>query len=279
MTDEDDARSSSLLGGGTARSALFTILSAVVYRDPEPVPTRAFIYVLGLCGFGPKAARQAINRAATSGWIESSRHGREAFWTVASIGRRLLDEGSVRVADLSERHRQWDGQVALVSVSVPQADRTVRHTLKTQLAFAGFASAAPGLWISTRRSSDAAAAEIVTGLGLPNAHSFVAREGSLGDLGALVREAWDMDALGERYRAFVDEFRALEPESGDQTLLAFIKLLHQRRRFVLLDPGLPGALLPEDWAGDEADEVWGKCYGRWRRPTAERWREIRDGTA
>jgi phenylacetic acid degradation operon negative regulatory protein len=265
------------LGGGTARSALFTVLSACVYRDPEPGPTRAFIYVLGLCGIEDKAARQAVNRAAASGWIEASRHGREALWTVARAGRELLDEGSLRVADLSERHRQWDGEVALVSVSVPETNRTLRHQLKTRMAFAGFASTSPGLWISTRRSADKAAADIITDLGLTNSNSFVARAGALGDLGALVRQAWQIEELGERYRAFVDEFGSSEPTAGDETLLTFVKLLHQRRRFVLLDPVLPGALLPPSWAGDQADEMWTKCYGKWRRPAAQRWSEIRDG--
>ena len=98
----------------------------------------------------------------------------------------------------------------------------------------------------------------------------------IGDLEALIRRAWDVDAIAARYRSFVEEFRDMRPGPGDETLLALLQLVHQRRRIPIFDPGLPAALLPTDWAGDVAERVWNSLQGLWSRRASARWCEIRD---
>ena len=57
-------------------------------------------------------------------------------------------------------------------------------------------------------------------------------------------------------RFFVDGF----VERYSPTLVARVLLIHEFRRAVLRDPGLPAALLPADWPGAAARQLAGLLY-------------------
>jgi phenylacetic acid degradation operon negative regulatory protein len=69
------------------------------------------------------------------------------------------------------------------------------------------------------------------------------------DFGALASRAWDLDALDERYRAFVDDFSAFGRARGLRGIddrAAFLlrtRLVHVFRGFPSLDPELPDELM------------------------------------
>jgi phenylacetic acid degradation operon negative regulatory protein len=78
------------LAPGSARSLLLTVLGELVWPTGKPVWTWALLYVLKGLGVEEQTARQAIARAALSGWIEAERHGREG----SSAGTPPLCSGS-----------------------------------------------------------------------------------------------------------------------------------------------------------------------------------------
>jgi phenylacetic acid degradation operon negative regulatory protein len=72
-----------------------------------------------------------------------------------------------------------------------------------------------------------------------------------------VRQAWDVEGLGRAYGRWLADARRLVTEAGgdaddEQAFAARSRLVHEWRKFLFLDPGLPRPLLPADWPGDEA---------------------------
>ncbi len=96
---------------------------------------------------------------------------------------------------------------------------------------------------------------------------------------ALVRRCWDLDAVAARYRAFTAaarrravmlRLRIRRRTISDAACFAEkIRLVHEYRKFLFVDPGLPDALLPEEWPGREASRVFREFYGVLQRPAAQ----------
>jgi phenylacetic acid degradation operon negative regulatory protein len=106
--------------------------------------------------------------------------------------------------------------------------------------------------------------------------SFVVQVGRLGDEPALVHEAWDLPTLAREYAEFLAEFENA-PAAGDEAAFAALtRMVHAWRRFPFRDPGLPAALLPPDWVGQRAREVFVRRRSTWG-PVAARWFAQRAG--
>jgi phenylacetic acid degradation operon negative regulatory protein len=268
------------LGAASARSLLLTVLGEFVLPDGRPVRTAALLELLADLGVAEKAARQALMRTADSGWIEGRRIGRETQWTLTAAGTRLLREGTERIYGFADEARVWDRRWVVLTVGVPEGNRALRGRLRTQLGWAGFGSASAGVWVTPRADREAAARAVLDELGLSDASwSFVASAGRIGDERSLVRAAWDLDAVEQRYEDFLELVGRRRPRTDRQALVAQVRLVQEWRRFPLLDPGLPRELLPPRWSGNRAAEVFRERHAAWAPRARRAWVELTDPSA
>ncbi|MEJ2871649.1 PaaX family transcriptional regulator C-terminal domain-containing protein [Actinomycetospora sp. OC33-EN08] len=247
----------------SARSLLLTVLGEFLLPAGEPVWTQTLLDALGGVGVEEKSARQALARTAADEVVVSERSGRRVRWSLTASGRRLLSEGAARIYAHGTRSEPWDGQWLVLVVSVPEAQRALRHQLRTQLAWAGLGSPAPGVWVCPDASRVAEAHRALAGVGLDGSALVVVggTHGGLSDA-ELVAQAWDLRELEGRYAGFVEQFAELAPEPDD-VLAAQVRLVDAWRRFPFLDPQLPAELLPADWVGARAAEVFHSRHERW----------------
>ncbi|HEY3735765.1 MAG TPA: PaaX family transcriptional regulator C-terminal domain-containing protein [Streptosporangiaceae bacterium] len=261
-------------GAESARGLLFTILGEFVLPAGGPAWTSAFIDVLGGLGIEEKAARQALMRTASAGWLTSERVGRRTVWHLTPAAERLLTEGTERIYGFAPGLAGWDGRWLLVLARVPETDRPLRHRLKTRLTWAGLGSPAPGVWVSTRADR---VGEVEKALGeagvLDGAHVFIAQHTGHGDLAAMVRQAWDLAALEDGYRRFLAEFAAA---TAANPLIRLAELVHAWRRFPSLDPSLPDELLPGQWSGAKAAALFRRRHASWSVDASAEWRRLNE---
>jgi phenylacetic acid degradation operon negative regulatory protein len=263
------------LGAASARSLLLTVLGEFVLPSGRPVWTATLIDLLADLEVAEKAARQAIMRAADSGWIEGSRLGRETRWALTEAGTRLLREGTDRIYGFASAEPAWDGRWLVLTVGVPENNRALRSRLRTQLGWSGLGSATPGVWVTPRVEREPAARKVLDDLGLlAGSWSFVATGGQIGDERSLVRAAWDLDAVEERYEDFLDLVGRRRPRTDRQALVAQVRLVQEWRRFPLLDPGLPRELLPPRWSGNRAAEAFRERHAGWAPRAQRAWAEL-----
>jgi phenylacetic acid degradation operon negative regulatory protein len=268
MTAEERA------AGDHARALLLTILGEYVAPRGGSVWTGTLVAALAEVGVREKAARQALARSASDGWLTSERVGRRARWRLTPATGELLAEGARRIYSFGAGRPDWDGRWLVLVVSIPEAQRHLRHRLRTRLAWAGFGSLGQGVWVSPEAARAPEAAGVVEALGpAVSATSFIGRHGDLGDESSLVERAWDLPELRSRYEAFMAEFCAARPTGDAETFSIQTRLVHQWRRFPFLDPGLPDSLLPPTWPGRPARELFQRRHGEWG-PPARSWFEV-----
>ena len=254
----------------SARSLLLTVLGEFVLPAGAPVWTQSLLDALALVGVEEKSARQALARIAADDVVGSTREGRRVRWALTTPGHRLLSEGAARIYAHGARRPAWDGRWLVLVVTVPEAQRALRHRLRTRLAWAGLGSPAPGVWVCPDPHRARDAQRVLDEAGLGDAAISVVGD-TVGGMTAerLVDQAWDLRDLEEGYEEFLAGVGAEDPRSDTEALAAQIRLVDAWRRFPLLDPGLPPELLPARWAGARATALFRARHTVWR-PGAER---------
>lgn len=267
-------------GSGSARSLLLTVLGEFVLPRGRPVWTSALLHVLGLLGVEEKSTRQSLARMAADGWLVAERAGRRVRWSLTGPGRELLSEGAERIYSFGGDGPAWDGRWVVLIVTVPESRRELRHQLRTRLTWAGFGSPVPGVWISPHVAREVEARQVVERLGLEAvAFSFNGPYGGIGSERAMVEQAWHLGELATAYEGFLTDFAELPSgtpgeEPCDMVLLAQVRLVHEWRRFPMLDPRLPLELLPPDWIGVRAANLFNDLHQAWHQPAQNRWAEL-----
>jgi phenylacetic acid degradation operon negative regulatory protein len=250
---------------------LVTLLGEFVLPDGARAWTAQLIRGLGVLGVEEKAARQAISRAAGQGLLESERVGRSSCWHLTDAGTKLLIEGSERIYGFGREHRDWDGEWALVFVTVPESRRELRYHLKVRLGWAGFASYAPGVWISPWTERQEEARQVLSDLDIvEGATSFIGRLGPYRDASSIAFAAWNLANVQSEYTAFIRRFQRIRPTTPESHFVATTRLVHEWRRFPGIDPGLPPELLPAGWEGPHAAELFADRRAAWG-PAARQW--------
>lgn len=262
-------------GTASASSYLLTVLGEFVLPRRKPVWTAALTDTLELLGIEHRAARQALARTGGDGLIESTKVGRRAQWSLTEAGRRLLADGAERIYSFASETPDWDCDWLVLLVSVPETERGLRRRARTRLAWAGFGSPTPGVWVTPRPKLADEAREVLADLGLNRSvFSFVGSHAGIGDEPELVARAWDLPEIAARYERFLATFNDLEPADDTEALLFQIHLVHEWRRFPFLDPQLPTALLPQDWVGRRAAKLFHDRHEDWRSRAQAEWERL-----
>ncbi|MGY2004887.1 PaaX family transcriptional regulator [Blastococcus sp. SYSU DS1024] len=211
----------------------------------EPLPTRVFLDVLGSLGVSDDATRSVLTRLTERGLLTRHQDGRVVSYGLTDTSRRLLREGRDRVT-AAEPFHQVGSDWTLLSFSLPEAQRDVRHRLRSRLSWAGFGCLRDGLWIAPGRVDleriIAVGAE-VEGMQIDG---FVASPTAGTDVARFVSRAWDLDALRREHEEFLRRWGRPLPRDGDPLAL-FTLLGAHWIRLLRLDPVLPERYLGEDW--------------------------------
>ncbi len=188
----------------------------------------------------------------------------------------LLRTGAERIYSFGSPWR-WDGRWLVLVVRVPEERREVRHQLRSRLAWAGFGSMGGGVWLTPHVSREAELRDVLHEAPAALATSFVASLGMLGRAEDVVAAAWDLDEVRAQYQAFIDDFAAIRPSSGEAFFRMQTLLVHAWRKFPFLDPDLPAELLPDAWPRRRAHELFASRHARWARPAREYFEELEAG--
>jgi phenylacetic acid degradation operon negative regulatory protein len=241
------------------------------------------IRLLADLGVDEPAVRSAISRLKRRGMLHARRHDGAAGYELSEPALAILREGDARIF-LRERATLADGWLLAV-FSVPEPERHRRHVLRTELTRLGFGMAAPGVWILPARPGDGTAgatiAESLGRLGLDGyADLFHATHVAFGDLAVKVREWWDFGELERLYGEFLrTHSSALTQDHDEQSAFAgYMRALTDWRRLPYLDPGLPAELLPADWIGIRAADVFFTLRSRLAGPAEAYVRRITAST-
>jgi phenylacetic acid degradation operon negative regulatory protein len=236
-----------------ARSALFDLYGDHLRSRGSRAPVAALVRMLAPVGITAPAVRTAVSRMVRQGWLEPVRLDGGPGYRLTVRASHRLDEAAERI--YRPGNPPWDGQWHLL---VPDRvrERARRQRLRAALGYLGYAPLDETTWISPRPSVELQAlldAERV------HAERFTARYH--GDPHSLLARAWDLDRLSGAYQSWFAAARELVATAGpgmpDETVFALRSaLVHEWRKFLFTDPGLPSELLPRHWPGQQAAEFF-----------------------
>ena len=260
------------VGSARSRSLLLTMLGEVVLPREEQVWTATVVEALAALGVEEKAARQALARTAAEGVLGSTRRGRRTIWSLTGHGSALLRDGAERIYGFMRSRRAWDGRWLVLTVSIPESQRQLRHRLRTQLTWLGLGSPVSGLWVSPSAEHAPEVHRVLRDLDLEQqSFAWVGPATGIGEESRLVEAAWDLDDVEERYLGFLADFEDRRAETPADAFVAQVEMVQAWRRFPFLDPDLPGELLDHDWPGPRAAAVFHDRHDRWHRLAQQEW--------
>lgn len=236
-----------------ARSALFDIYGDHLLSRGEQAPVAALLRLVAPLRISAPAVRTAVSRMARQGWLVPVR-------LPAGAGYRLTPRAVGRLRQAADRiYRQdappWNGQWHVVVVE-RVADRAGRERLRSALGYLGYACLNGSTWISPRPSVELDAMLAAERIRADRFHASYD-----GDARSLAARAWDIDGLACGYRLWLERARELvrpaDHDQSDEEVFAMrSELVHEWRKFLFVDPGLPGELLPARWPGKDAAELF-----------------------
>lgn len=260
------------VGSASARSLLLTVLGEFALPRDEGVWTASIVEALGTLDVEERAARQALARASAEGLLVSERHGRRTAWSLTPRGSELLADGTTRIYGFMRQPRAWDGRWFVLTLSIPESQRRLRHQLRTQLTWLGLGSPSSGLWVSPDVDMTKEVDRVVAGLGLAaQSFAWVGPTSGIGDESRLVRAAWDLEDVEKRYIEFLEQFEGRRADSPAEAFFAQVELVHEWRRFPFLDPDLPRELLDHSWPGPRAASIFHERHAQWHRYAQQEW--------
>ncbi|MFJ8931488.1 PaaX family transcriptional regulator C-terminal domain-containing protein [Streptomyces sp. NPDC102364] len=241
------------------RSLVFDLFGDYLRYRGGGVRLRGLVALMSCFDVPEATVRVVATRMRKEGWLVSRREGRETVYALTDAAWELLDEGRGRI--FHRARGPWDGQWNMVVYSVPEAERALREQLRKKLAWFGFGSLSSGVWLSPHDRAEAVLAAFAD-CPTVQLHTFRSRLTGAESDRDVAERAWDLKELDQDYAELLETYRPRLAGyrtgvlSARQALVERMQLIHDYRLFPFRDPDLPPELLPAEWQGRVAHEVF-----------------------
>ena len=247
VLDDFDARP------GSTTSLLRTVLGGAVREIGGRITSNALVALMADLGVPADRTRTAVSRLKAKGVLAADARDGVRGYAITSDAAAMFARGDRRI--FQPRQMADGDRWCLVSFTLPEREREVRHQLRRRLGWIGAGTVAGGLWICPAYLLDEVE-QIVADLGLTGRVTIFVADTVRGvhDLAAAVAQWWDLGAIGVLHEAFLaSHAKAIAAYRDDpQPATAFrtwITALDAWRPIPYLDPGLAPSVLPPDWPG------------------------------
>ena len=256
---------------------LLTLLGTYFLGVEDDIPSTFFVDVLGDFGLSETAARNALSRVARQGFLEPSRRGRATYYTLTEPARRRQQRRLKQIVDFGREYRDWDGHWTVITFSVSEEQRHLRHQVRQLLRQFGFGLLYDGVWVrpwaldeeSRRALMNAGINRMTVFSGAPHVDFGV--EGNPAG-------AFGLEDLRPHLESFIkhaaDIVDAIEDDAVSPTMALRLRIetLRDWREIGEAHPDLPLALLPSDWPLPEARALFERTYDGLAEPAEARMR-------
>lgn len=229
---------------GIATSASDLMLFAIKYRlDLQDAGA-------GVAEIGFSSFKRSLTHLKSKGLVSGSEDNPTGF--------ELTEEGHSEIENLAPQYkveRPWDGKVYLINYDLPVTKNTLRNAfrdfIKQDL---GCGMLQHSLWLTTydpREKLMQFISEndfnkelvIVSAINLET-------EMYPYQIPGLINQSFDLNKINDKYKWYIGEAESPDnPLARSQKIFKFLNILNQ-------DPQVPYDLIPEEWAGYRAYEIY-----------------------
>ncbi|XVQ06887.1 PaaX family transcriptional regulator [Spirillospora sp. CA-255316] len=226
-----------------------------------PVPTRAFLAILGMVGVSEAATRATLNRMVTRGLLLRRRQGRTSAFEPTRDAVAVLRQGRARLlspAPFDHAEDIW----TILDCPIPESLRNLRYQLHARLEWSGFGRIQANLWVAPGRIDvQELLDDLPPGTALDHVQAFHGTPTPPSSPANLVRSAWDLGALRAAHLDFAARWETADPPSTE-SLPQLLLLICDWGNLLRTDPGLPAAYLDQDWPADQSTHIFQRLESR-----------------
>jgi phenylacetic acid degradation operon negative regulatory protein len=249
------------------QALIFTLYGDYIHHCGDRIRISSLIKLLALFGVSEQAVRTTVSRMARRGWLSGERSGGSTYYSFTLKAQQTIEDGTRRIFAVPVVPEKWNRCWHLVMYSIPEQRREARDEFRRELGWMGYGMLTNAVWVSPRNQRGqverlAAALDI-----RPFVQMFSAQSQGFMSCEELVARCWNLDDLNADYAAFIEKHSLLLQTCGEHIIPGqameeseyFVKrfmLVHEYRKFPYRDPYLPIELLPRNWRGLEAANLF-----------------------
>ena len=264
------------------QSMIFTLYGDYIRHYGNKIWIGSLIQLLDAFGHNEQAVRVAMSRMYKNGWVQSERIGNKSYYFLTDQGIKRIDEAGKRIFRV--RPHSWDGKWRILIYSIPEDKRHLRDELRKELIWSGFGSFTNSVWI-TPNDLEEEVRLIIAKYDIGEYVDFFISE-YLGPhpVESIVRKSWTLELTDEQYKQFIKNYsekyiiHQSMLQKGQLTdaecFVARTYLVHEYRKSLFVDPGLPKELLPEVWSGSPAAMLFRQYYELLAEPASRFFEQI-----
>ncbi|TYR75727.1 phenylacetic acid degradation operon negative regulatory protein PaaX [Rossellomorea vietnamensis] len=264
------------------RSMIFTLYGDYIRHYGNKIWIGSLIKLLREFGHNDQAVRAAISRMNKQGWVQSEKQGNKSYYSLTERGLKRMEEAAQRIFKLQTE--KWDGQWRILMYTIPEEIRNVRDELRKELVWSGFGTLSNSCWISPN-NLDKQVYDLIDKYDIKQyVDFFIARYDGPNEDQRIIGKSWDLQEINDRYAEFISEYSQKfiidknKIEKGEMTeaqcFVERTKLVHEYRKFLFVDPGLPEELLPDKWLGAHAASLFSNYYKVLAKPASQFFEEV-----
>ncbi|TYS14551.1 phenylacetic acid degradation operon negative regulatory protein PaaX [Rossellomorea vietnamensis] len=264
------------------RSMIFTLYGDYIRHYGNKIWIGSLIKLLREFGHNDQAVRAAISRMNKQGWVQSEKQGNKSYYFLTERGLKRMEEAAQRIFKLQPE--KWDGQWRILMYTIPEEIRNVRDELRKELVWSGFGTLSNSCWISPN-NLDKQVYDLIDKYDIKQyVDFFIARYDGPNEDQRIIGKSWDLQEINDRYAEFISEYSQKfiidknKIEKGEMTdaqcFVERTKLVHEYRKFLFVDPGLPEELLPDKWLGAHAASLFSDYYKVLAKPASQFFEEV-----
>ncbi|MDZ5472788.1 phenylacetic acid degradation operon negative regulatory protein PaaX [Bacillus sp. 31A1R] len=259
------------------RSMIFTLYGDYISHYGSKIWIGSLIRLLNEFGHNDQSVRAAISRMNKQGWVQSEKIGNKSYYSLTERGQKRIDEAAKRIFKL--KPEEWDGKWRILMYTIPEEIRTVRDELRKELVWSGFGTMSNSCWVSAN-NLDKQVYDLIEKYEIQDyVDFFIATYDGPHKNTRIVEKSWDLQEINEKYQEFIGEYSQKyiidknKIQKGQMTpaecFVERTKLVHEYRKFLFVDPGLPEELLPEKWLGGHAASLFSEYYKELAEPASQ----------
>ncbi|MFS0781930.1 phenylacetic acid degradation operon negative regulatory protein PaaX [Bacillus sp. 1P06AnD] len=254
--------------GANTQSMIFTIYGEYVRHYGNKIWIGSLISLLKEFGHNEQGVRVAISRMVKQGWVESEKQGNKSYYSLTERGMHRMEEAAQRIYKLNPQ--KWDGKWRILMYTIPEEKRQIRDELRKELLWSGFGSFSSGCWLSPNHLEEEVH-QLIQKYDIGQyADFFISDYKGPANAKDLVEKSWPLDEVEAKYESFISMYSSQfiidqssiqrEEMTNAECFAVLTNLVHEYRKFLFVDPGLPQELLRPRWSGNHAASLFSQYY-------------------
>ncbi|USK67803.1 phenylacetic acid degradation operon negative regulatory protein PaaX [Peribacillus frigoritolerans] len=254
--------------GTNTQSMIFTIYGDYIRNYGSKIWIGSLIRLLKEFGHNEQGVRVAVSRMVKQGWIQSEKQGNKSYYFLTDRGVQRMDEAANRIYKM--KPNEWDGKWRTLMYTIPEDKRQLRDDLRKELLWSGFGSFSSGCWISPN-DLEKQINRLIEKYDIDEyVDFFISEYKGPKENQSLVEKSWQLEEIENKYEEFIEKYSkqfivhqsiiSRGEMSDADCFVERTNLVHEYRKFLFIDPGLPKELLPSKWNGNHAALLFSQYY-------------------